>query len=430
MKRAALAALAALMLWPCCVSAHEVPDDVRIKIFLKPEGDRMLILVHIPANALIDILFPTVPGSDWLDLKEIDGFAAEGAKVWVADLLSIREGDNPLATPRVLAARLSRASDSSFRTFQGALEHVNADRLPPDTLLLQDQAVVDTLLETPIGSVRSSFSFEPRFARVGVRVTTTLAFLPADGGIRQFEYEGDPETFKLDPSWGRAVAGLFRAGFAHYWQEKNYLLFFLCLALVFQRFRTLVKFVAVFCLAESLALIGAVLGLMPSTQWVIPLWGVLIAASIVYVGIEAIVAGATDDQRLGLAVATGLVFGSGFWFGLEPVTQFGGVHRLASVLAFNAGIVIGYIGAMALLVTAVSCLLRFSSAPRVAVIIVAAIAVRISWHQLLDRAHALSVVPMSLPVTNLAKFMLAGLAAAVAVSASVNRLRRMPSAAQ
>src|ERR1700683_2727804 len=111
MKRAAFAILPALMLWPCAVSAHEVPDDVRLKIFLKPEGDRMLILVRIPANALIDILFPTLPQSDWLDLKQIDGFAAAGAKVWVADLLSVSEGDNALPEPQVLAVRMSRSND-------------------------------------------------------------------------------------------------------------------------------------------------------------------------------------------------------------------------------------------------------------------------------------------------------------------------------
>src|ERR1700683_3464069 len=102
MKRAAFAILPALMLWPCAVSAHDVPDDVRIKIFLKPEDGRMLILVRIPANALIDILFPTLPGSDWLDLKQIDGCEREGAKVWVADLLSLQEGDHLLPTPQVL----------------------------------------------------------------------------------------------------------------------------------------------------------------------------------------------------------------------------------------------------------------------------------------------------------------------------------------
>jgi HupE/UreJ protein len=430
MKRVALVALAALILWPWAASAHDVPDDVRIKIFLKPEGNRMLILVRIPANALIDILFPMRPGSDWLDLKQIDGYAAEGAKVWVADLLSVYEGDNLLPTPRVLATRISRAGNSSFSSFQGALGHVNGDRLPSDTLLLQDQAVVDALLDTPIHSVRSAFWFEPRFARVGVRVTTTLAFLPVGGGIRQFEYEGDPEAFKLNPNWYQTVARFIPAGFAHFLEETDYFLFLLCVALAFERFRALVPFAAAFAAAQSFALIGAAFGLIPSAVWIPSLWGVLIAAAIVYMGVEAIVAGAADDKRRGLAVATGLVFGSGFWFALKPIIQFGGVHHLASVLAFDAGIVMSYVFALALVVTAVKCMLRFSGAPRVAVIIAAAIAVRISWHRMLDRAHALSLVPRSFPVMNPAAFTLAGIGAAAALTAWVYRSRRMSSVAR
>ena len=97
-----------------------------------------------------------------------------------------------------------------------------------------------------------------------------------------------------------------------------------------------------------------------------PLWGVLIAAAIVYMGIEAIVAGATDDETVwGLRLLRDSSSARDFGLALEPVIQFGGVHRLASVLAFNAGIVISYIFALALLVVAVKFLLRFSSAPRV-----------------------------------------------------------------
>jgi hypothetical protein len=363
-------------------------------------------------------------------LNHIDGFAREGAKVWVADLLSLREDGAPLPTPRVVAARISRASDSSFSTFERALEHVNGDRLPSETLLVQDQAEVDTLLETPIRSARSRFSFEPGFARVGVRVTTTLAFLSPDGGIRRFEYEGDPETFPLDPDWRQAVAGLFRAGFSHYWAETDYLLFFLCVALVFERFRALALFALAFAVAQLLALIVSASGLVPAAPWIPALWGVLIAAAIVYMGIEAIVADESDQQRWGLAVVTGAAFGSGFWFALEPAIQFGGAHRMAALLAFDAGIVIGYVSALALFAGAVKCLLRLSSAPRVVVIIAAAIAIRISWHRMLDRAHALNLTPISLPVTNVAAFTLAGIALAAALTASLYRSRRMSSAAR
>ena len=423
MRRIALVILTAVILWPGAVSGHEVPDDVRIRTFLKPEGNRMRILVRIPANALIDILFPTLPQSDWLDLKQIDGFAAAGAKVWVADLLSLYEGDDPLPEPQVLAVRISRSNDASFNTFQEALKHVNGNRLPSQTLLLLNNASVDALLETPIHSAYSDFSFEPNFARVGVRVTTKLAFLPPDGGVQQFEYEGDSVPFHLNPSWRQAVVHFIKAGSEHYLEETDYLLFLLCVALVFRRFQAVATFLAAFAAAQSFALI-TFFGLAPSAPWIPLLCGVLIAAAIVYVGIEAIVAVPAEDKPWPVAVGTGLIFGSGFWFGLQPVIQFGGVHGLASLLAFNAGIVLTEISALALLALAMQCLLRFSSAPRVAAIIAAAIAVRISWHRMLDRAHTLSLVPFSFPLMNPAAFTLAAMAVAAALAALAYRLWR------
>src|SRR5207248_5087290 len=140
------ALLAALVLWPSIVSAHEVPDRVQVGVFLKPEQGRMLMLVRMPANALIDFLLPTLAGGNWLDLTKADAVAAEGARVWIADMLSIDENGTALTRPRILAVRLSRVNDPSFSTFQDALNRVNGAPMPADTLVLQEQVTVDTLL--------------------------------------------------------------------------------------------------------------------------------------------------------------------------------------------------------------------------------------------------------------------------------------------
>jgi hypothetical protein len=425
MKHIIFAGLALLFLCPKVASAHDVPDDVRIKIFMKPENQKMRILVRMPANALIDILFPTLPDSSWLDLREIDGFALEGAKVWIADLLSIREADNLLSTPQVIAVRVSRANDASFSTFPQAMQHVNGDRLPLDTLLSQDQAVVDALLETPIQSDRSAFYFEPRFARVGVLVTTNLAFLSAGDQARIFEYEGDPEPFALSPGWKDALGRLFQEGFSHFWNEADYLLFALCVALVFKELRSSLSFVAAFVAAQSFALIGSAFGMKFSMPWTSLLWGVLIEAAIVFMAIEAIVAGDSTDKRYEIGLATGLVFGSGQWFGLEPTIQFGGLHRLESAVAFEAGILICCLFSLAVFVIAMKCLLRFCGVPSVAVILVAAIVVRISWHRMLDRAHALSLVPIKLPEADFRTLAIIGIPAlAIMLMATAYRSRR------
>lgn len=421
MKRAALVILAALMLWPGGVSGHEVPDDVRIRAFLKPDGNRMLILVRIPANALIDILFPTLPESDWLDLKQIDGFATEGARVWVADLLTVYEGDDALPEPRLLAVRMSRSNDAAFNTFSEALKHVNGNRLPNQTLLLVNNASVDALLETPIRSGYSDFSFQPNFARVGVRVTTTLSFLPASGGVRQFEYEGDAEAFHLNPTRRQALVHFVKAGWADYLGETDYWLFVLCLALVFGSLRALASFSVACSAAQSLGLIGF-FALAPAAPWIPLLCGVLVAAAIVYMGIETIVAGETDEKRWGLAVGTGLIFGSGFWFGLEPVIQFGGAHRWTALLAFNVGVLVSESSALAFLALGIPSLLRLSRAPRIAAIIAAAIAIRVAWHRVLDRAHTLSLVPFTFPVMNPAAFTLAAMTATAVLAALAYRV--------
>src|ERR1700676_2877575 len=356
MSRRWLVIIAALMFWPSAVSAHDVPDRVKIDVFVKPENDHLLILVRMPANALIDFLLPTLPDGNWVDLANADSVAAAGANVWIADMLSLYEGGTALARPHVLAVRISRVNDPSFSTFQDALTRVRGSPLPIDTLVLQVQVTVDALLQTSAHSVDSSFSFEPRFARLGVVVDTSVTFLPPAGGIRQFRYQDDPETFELDPGRGRAIRRFLNAGFAHYFGQTDYLLLALCVALVFPRPRLLLPFVVALGCAESLVLIAG------------------------------------NGQRVGLAIGVGLVLGCGFWFGLQPLLQFGGTHALASSLAFNLGVVSAELATMSLLVAAVQMVLRLSRAPRAAVTIAAAIAIHIAWRRMLDRADALALV--------------------------------------
>jgi hypothetical protein len=298
---------------------------------------------------------------------------------------------------------------------------VHGGPIPVDTLVLQDQVTVDALLETPVNSVDSSFSLEPRFARLGVVVDTSVTFLPPGGGIRQFRYQDDPETFELDPGRGRAIRRFWNAGFAHYFGQTDYLLLALCVALVFPRPRVILPFVVALGCAESLVLIAS-LELMPSLPWLRVIGGVLTAATIVYTGIEAIIAG--NGKRVGLAIGVGLVLGWSFWFGLQPLLQFGGTHALASGLSFDLGVVTAELATMALLVAAVQMMRRLSRAPRAAVTIAAAIAIHIAWRRLLDRADALALVQIQAPAVSPALLALIGAVAITAVAGSAHVLRR------
>lgn len=420
MKRLWLALLAALVSWTSIMSAHEVPDRVQIGVFLKPEQGRMLMLVRMPANALIDFLLPTLEGGNWLDLANADAVAAEGASVWIADMLSIYENGAALPKPQLLAVRLSRTNDPSFATFQDALNRVKGAPLPADTLVLQEGVTVDALLEAPITSMHSRFSFEPRFARLGVVVDTSLTFLPSSGDVRQFQYQDDPDTFVLDPGLGHSVARFVRAGIAHYFSETDYLLMTLCVALVFRPSRGLLPFALALVAAESLALLGSLeMGsLQPGIRGVV---GVLIAATTVYMGIEAIIGG--DGKRVGPGIVAGLIAGCGFALGLQPMLQFGGAHTLASGLGFTLGIVSTQLVTLVLLLVAVQVVLTLSRVPRMAIIVASAVAIHISWRTMLERADALALVPLGVPVATpvLAAAIGAAMLSMLAMSAWVRR---------
>src|SRR5579872_6751470 len=154
---------ALLLLAPVVAVAHEVPDHVIMRVFLKPEHGKLQILVRIPSVALIDTLLPEQPDSTFLDLKATNAMALTPAQVWVADLLSIYEGDTPLPRPRIVKTMMSRDSDNSFDTYTGALAHMNGPPLPDSALLLWYRSMLDVMLEVPIHSDQSDFSLVPRF---------------------------------------------------------------------------------------------------------------------------------------------------------------------------------------------------------------------------------------------------------------------------
>ena len=212
----------------------------------------------------------------------------------------------------------------------------------------------------------------------------------------------------------------------------DYFLFLFCVALAFQRLGALLPFAAVLGFSECVALLLA-LERLPSLPWIPVVAGILVAAATVFMGIEAIVAtvATQSGKRLGLAVASGLIFGCGFWFGLQPVLEFGGSHALLSGLAFTVGVLATQTLGLAILYLGLQLLLKVAWAPRAAIIIGAAIAIHIAWRSMLDRAYALTLVPMTTPTMtpNLLAFLLAASILVLTALSYALRRRGAPGAA-
>jgi hypothetical protein len=134
-----------------------------------------------------------------------------------------------------------------------------------------------------------------------------------------------------------------------------------------------------------MTLIAAASGFVPDAQWFSPLIETLIAASILYMALENI-AGVTNLQRRWMmAFGFGLVHGFGFSFALRETLQFAGSLLLTSLLAFNAGVELGQLFVLALLVPALHLLFRYVVAERMGGIILSALVAHTAWHWTAER---------------------------------------------
>jgi hypothetical protein len=392
-------ALAGVLAWSAAADMPtQIPADVRINAFVKPAGDRLELLIRLPLAAMVEVEFPT-RGPGYLDLARADE-ALRGAAKLLADNITVFENDSVLPPPQIARARVSLASDRSFRSYEQARAHLEEAPLPDDSELYWNQQLLDVLLVYPIGSQRSQFAIRPRVDRFGVSVSTAMGFLPPGGAIRAFEFRGDPGLIRLDPSWRQAALGFVEAGFRHMLEGAEPLLFLLCLVIPFRRLRPLIIMATAFTVGHSLALLGSAFDFVPDGLWFPPLIETLIAVTVVYMALENIVyaaqrldAGRELKRRWILAFAFGIVHGFGFSFALRDVLQFAGDHLIIARLGFNIGIEAGEIAALFLLVSALGLLFRFVVPERLGTIIVSALAARTAWQWMFERWDALAKFP-------------------------------------
>ncbi|AHG88643.1 hypothetical protein J421_1106 [Gemmatirosa kalamazoonensis] len=367
--------------------AHEIPARVAILAFVKPQGRLLRVVVRVPLEAMRDVRLPLRDGV-YLDLArpELDRALRDAAELWVAGGLELRADDVRLM-PRVTAARASLPSDRSFERFETALAETIGPPLASATALPWRQAMLDVAIEYDVPSDHARLSLRPALAHLGLHTTTALRFLPPDGAERAFTWSGDPGLVRLDPRWHQAALSFLSLGVRHILGGVDHLLFVLCLVLPLGRIRPLVGVVTAFTAAHSVTLAASALGLAPDALWFPRLVELLVAASIVYMACENAL-GTRLDRRWAVAFGFGLVHGFAFSFALRESMQFAGSHLPTALLAFNAGVELGQLAAIAVAVPLLA--LLFRRVPRRGgVILGSALVGHTAWHWMLDRWSAL-----------------------------------------
>jgi hypothetical protein len=418
------------------LAAHDIPNDVTVQTFLKPEGRQLRLLVRVPLQAMRDMDYPKPRGTrntDLLDLPRAEPTLRDAATLWVSDYLDLYENGVKLPPPRVVSVRAALQSDKSFASYDEALAHLTGPGLPETMEFFWSQGLLDVLFEYPIQSAASRFSIEPRLARLGIRTLTVLRFLPPGGAVRGFEFVGDPGVVVLDPRWHQAALQFVKLGFQHILDGTDHLLFLLCLVIPFRRFRSLVAVITAFTVAHSITLIASAYDLAPDALWFPPLIETLIATSIVYMALENIVfatekkeprgpqraqrqdfpavaavsavsSGRALKRRWLVTFGFGLVHGFGFSFALRQTLQFAGSHLLTSLLSFNVGVELGQLLVLAILIPALGLLFRYVVDERTGTILLSAIVAHTAWHWMAERWELLRKFTFTRPAFDAAFF--------------------------
>ena len=370
-------------------AAHDIPEEIVLHGFVKPEGNRLHVLLRVPTVMLLNMNLPK-RGPGYLDLAQIDEQMLQSAAAMTAKEIELFE-NGLLLKPGRTAARISRGADRSFEAYASAVDSIEGPKLPDSTEVFWNQGYFDAHLEYPITSERSDFSLEMQLAPgLSKRLKMAVRFMPPDGTVRAYQLAGDAGHVNLDPRWHQAAWAFVKFGFLHILDGIDHLLFLLCLVIPFRRVGwTLVGVITSFTVAHSITLIAAAYSVVPSSAWFPPLIEALIAVSILYMAIENVLRPNLQRRWL-VTFAFGLVHGFGFSFLLQSQLQFAGSHMLTSLLAFNVGIELGQLLVLSILVPLVA--LSFSwvrSREQTLTLILSALIGHTAWHWTVDRVQAL-----------------------------------------
>jgi hypothetical protein len=371
------------------VRAHDIPDEIVIQAYLRPESTQLKVLLRIPLLALGESSLPK-DGTGYLALPYIDSAIREAANQISNGIVLVENGER-LMQYEMVNGRISLPSDKSFESFELAIAHVRGAKIPENTQVYYNQGFLDLELTYAIRSAASDFGMQVLFGRgLANRTATYITFIRPSGETRAFRLHDDASMVHLDPRLYQAAWGFLSAGFYRFLDGVDHLLFVFVLALPYRRVRDLVKPVAAFAVAHSITLTAAALGMEPTGAWFAPLIGTLIAFSIIYVAVENAV-GPNLRHRWSVAFAFGLVHGFGFALAFGDLLQFAGAHKIAALLSFNLGLELGQIIILSIAMPALSLLFTQVFSERAGIVVLSVAVAHSAWHWMMDRLWVLRV---------------------------------------
>lgn len=194
-------------------------------------------------------------------------------------------------------------------------------------------------VQTPVGQVLSErlLSADTDYVSIQLDAAHVRALAIAPGGAGE---AAGPATAKSTGTRA-SFADFLLMGVRHIWTGYDHLLFLFGLLIVTRNFVSSVRIITCFTIAHSITLAVATLSLVQIPSKIVE---PLIAASIVYVGIENLIRGDDPKGRWLLTFAFGLIHGFGFASVLRELGVGANGNSIAvPLVSFNLGVEVGQI---------------------------------------------------------------------------------------
>ncbi len=388
-----------LCLFATSAFSHDVPNEIVLNGFIKPDGDRLHFLVRVPLIMLANQNLPK-RGPGYIALDRLSEASDRAVRAIVKDL-RLYEGGR-LLEPERWRVRIAQPSERTFDTYQSALGHIEGPPLSPGTNVFWNQGYFDAHLEYPIRAERSDFSLD-FLAAPGLsgRLRLVVRYIPPDDSSLAYTVHAGFGTLVLNPDWYHSAYLFVRLGFNHILGGNDHILFLLLLIIPFgaRNFWKLAGVVTAFTIAHSVTLIASALGVVPTGEWFPPVVEVLIAASILYMAVENVVTqfrDGSDDAVLKwrwlVTAGFGLVHGFGFSFALKEDLQFAGSHLLLSLLSFNVGVEFGQLVVLTVILGMTSVAFSHARVRRLGIVLTSILVGHTAWHWAVERSEKLKYV--------------------------------------
>jgi len=287
------------------VSAHEVIVERVVNLVVNPQGDRVVLWLHLPASVL------------GVDRTRTD----ESLRVVAADIartLDVQQGDTTLPPPTTTV----RVADDG------------------------NSIDLELRYASRIGGQPFSARLNTFDAAAGP-VRTNVAYRPGSGREQRLSVTGPPIRVTLDPLFSDVVQQFISRGVRALTDGGDHLLFLLCILIPVRRARSAFALFLAGALGQVMSIAISLRPAPPTAESLAVI--AMIAASVVVVAALQNVVRAQLRWVVLLAFAFGAL--NGFTFGgtLSAAAQFAGEHSRMAVPVFVLAVLVGelWLGALA-----------------------------------------------------------------------------------